>query len=272
MQDALDDIKRQGATNIIVRSVKPPDDSATGNKSWVSTYGLVKRDIDRFETFDDAIIRIVPMRVFPTEARYRDRFMVARVIGTVPEYADVNKFDMASGRFLAESDDRERKNVCVLGAEAADQLFPFEDPIGQSVAMQGPLLHRRRRHFRAHADGRQRRQSGGRGLQPRRLHPAQHQRGPLRRDHLHRSSGSRSRREGAVQPGDADRHATSTRSARSARPSRRILEQEHGWKKDWAVTVPLDRLEEAERAKDRFTNLLVPDRLASRCWSAASAS
>ena len=28
MQDALEDIKRQGATNIIVRSVKPPDDSA----------------------------------------------------------------------------------------------------------------------------------------------------------------------------------------------------------------------------------------------------
>src|SRR5262249_11398081 len=39
MQDALDDIKRQGATNIIVRSVKPPDDSATAQKSWVTTYG-----------------------------------------------------------------------------------------------------------------------------------------------------------------------------------------------------------------------------------------
>src|SRR5215831_18624677 len=29
MQDALEDIKRMGATNIIIRSVKPPDDSAT---------------------------------------------------------------------------------------------------------------------------------------------------------------------------------------------------------------------------------------------------
>ncbi len=33
MQDALDDIRRQGATNIIVRSVKPPDDSATGRRT-----------------------------------------------------------------------------------------------------------------------------------------------------------------------------------------------------------------------------------------------
>ena len=29
MQDALDDIQRLGATNIIVRSVKPPDDVST---------------------------------------------------------------------------------------------------------------------------------------------------------------------------------------------------------------------------------------------------
>src|SRR5256885_17270995 len=30
MQDALEDIKRQGATNIMVRSVKPADDSSRG--------------------------------------------------------------------------------------------------------------------------------------------------------------------------------------------------------------------------------------------------
>src|SRR5262249_28370008 len=35
-----------------------------------------------------------------------------------------------------------------------------------------------------------------------------------------------------------------------------ILEQEHGAKKDWAVTIPLDRLEEAERAQNRFTDLM----------------
>jgi putative ABC transport system permease protein len=37
---------------------------------------------------------------------------------------------------------------------------------------------------------------------------------------------------------------------------RDLLESRH-MKADWAVTVPLDRLEEAERAKDRFTRLLV---------------
>ena len=67
MQDALDDIKRQGATNIIVRSVKPPDDSATASKGFVTTYGLTQGDLNQFDTFGDAVTRVVPMRVFPTE-------------------------------------------------------------------------------------------------------------------------------------------------------------------------------------------------------------
>src|SRR5262249_14709051 len=36
---------------------------------------------------------------------------------------------------------------------------------------------------------------------------------------------------------------------------KRILEKRHP-KKDWAVTVPLDKLEEAERAQERFTMLM----------------
>src|ERR1700690_4538868 len=40
MQDALDDIKRQGATNVIVRSVKPPDEGNSQRRSFIATYGL----------------------------------------------------------------------------------------------------------------------------------------------------------------------------------------------------------------------------------------
>src|SRR5688500_7765006 len=99
MQDALEDIKRQGATNIIVRSVKPPDDSATASRSFVANYGLKFRDLDRFSTFGDAIVRMVPMRVFPSEVRYLERMYNARVVATIPEYADVNKITLAGGRF-----------------------------------------------------------------------------------------------------------------------------------------------------------------------------
>src|SRR3954451_1676593 len=50
MQDALDDIKRQGATNIIVRSQKPSDDSATTRRTRVAKYGLTKGDYEKIAT------------------------------------------------------------------------------------------------------------------------------------------------------------------------------------------------------------------------------
>src|SRR6516164_1171025 len=85
MQDALDDIKRQGATNIIIRSVKPPDDSATATQGWVTAYGLTRDDLDQFTTFGDSVERVVSMRVFPTQVRYLDRTLNGRVIATVPD-------------------------------------------------------------------------------------------------------------------------------------------------------------------------------------------
>src|SRR5258708_8378693 len=50
MQDALDDIKRMGATNIIVRSVKPPDDAASTRRTRVASYGITKTDYERIQT------------------------------------------------------------------------------------------------------------------------------------------------------------------------------------------------------------------------------
>src|SRR5216110_2462699 len=38
MQDALEDIKRQGATNVIIRSVKPPEEGNSQRRTFVLTY------------------------------------------------------------------------------------------------------------------------------------------------------------------------------------------------------------------------------------------
>src|SRR5688500_16659134 len=46
MKAALDAIRRHGATNIIVRSVKPTEEKrgATSGRSFVATYGLTEED------------------------------------------------------------------------------------------------------------------------------------------------------------------------------------------------------------------------------------
>src|ERR1041385_3750487 len=44
MNDALEDIKRLGATNIIIRSVKPSDDSISQRRTRIARYGLTYDD------------------------------------------------------------------------------------------------------------------------------------------------------------------------------------------------------------------------------------
>jgi putative ABC transport system permease protein len=134
MQDALEEIKRLGATNIIIRSVKPPDDSSTSRRTRTAIYGLTNDDYDRFLTIG-SVIRRVPMRIFPQEIRFREKKLNGRVVATLPEYTEVNKIDLACGRFLDNDDNQHMKNVAVLGSNVADSLFPFADPLGQAIKL-----------------------------------------------------------------------------------------------------------------------------------------
>src|SRR5436309_12568736 len=64
-QEALEQIKRLGATNVIVRAVKPPENSsAQTRRSPVMDYGLNRDDLDRIAAIP-TIWRALPMRVFP---------------------------------------------------------------------------------------------------------------------------------------------------------------------------------------------------------------
>ncbi|MCI0699896.1 MAG: ABC transporter permease [Planctomycetia bacterium] len=261
MQDALEDIKRQGATNIIVRSVKPPDESSTASKGFVTSYGLNQGDLERFSTFGDSITRVVPMRVFPTEARYLERLANARVIATVPDYQVVNKLEMARGRFLIPTDDAQIENNCVLGSEVADKLFPFEDPIGQTVNL-------RTHFFRVVGVVRERMPTGGTGGSQaaeefnRDIYiPLRTSRGRFGDIIYVRSAGSRSAEKVDISQvtltvnAEVDSPEGRAKVQALGNEIKRMLEQKHP-KKDWAVTVPLDKLEEAERAQRRFTMLM----------------
>src|SRR5438445_2857743 len=82
MQDALQDIKRLGATNIIIRGMKPPESTGT-TQQRIAVYGLTNSDYDLFGTID-AVTRRVPMRIFVQEIRYLGRKHNGRLVATSP--------------------------------------------------------------------------------------------------------------------------------------------------------------------------------------------
>ncbi len=52
--------------------------------------------------------------------------------GVTPEFLIVRKWSVAQGNFFTDSDTRNAARVCVIGQTIADNLFPYEDPIGQT--------------------------------------------------------------------------------------------------------------------------------------------
>jgi putative ABC transport system permease protein len=252
MQDALEDIKRMGATNIIINSIKPPDDSSTQRRTMIAAYGLTYGDYERFLTIG-SVIRRVPMRIFPKEIVHLENTINGRVVATLPEYQEVNELALASGRFLTENDNHYMLNFCVLGSRIADKLFAFEDPLGQSVRIE----HYYYKVVGVLKDRIPRGSSGSQSAENFNLDvylPLATCKARFGEKIYNRQSGSRSGE--MVQLSQVVLTVTDMDKVRpSADVVRELLERYH-LKRDTVVTIPLDRLEEAERAKERYTALL----------------
>jgi putative ABC transport system permease protein len=253
MRDALEDIARQGATNVIVRSVKPPDDSSSAGRRRIATYGLTKKDYEKFQMID-TVVRHVPMRIFYQEVRRLEKMQNARIVATTALYAAVNKFNMDTGRFLTDYDDEEMQNYAVLGSAIAEYLFPFEDPIGQSIVLN-------KHEYRIVGVISERMPTGGVGGSQAAEEFNNDVYIPLRTCQVRfgeriitRSSGSWSGEQ--LELSQVTLTVTEMDKVRGVgKAIEEQLKRDHP-RKDWAVTVPLDRLEQAERERDRFLMLM----------------
>jgi putative ABC transport system permease protein len=59
------------------------------------------------------------------------------VQGTTADYPLVSVVDFSEGRFFNEIENKTAANVCLLGYDVADALFPSESPVGKDVQISG---------------------------------------------------------------------------------------------------------------------------------------
>ena len=141
---AVEQIRKLGASNVIVRSVKPETRSKNAAASSSTTqqnrtarvlrYGLKYADWRLLEKAVPTAERIVPLVLLRKTAQFGGRRMSnARVLGTTPEFGELKDTRIWRGRFLRLEDLETSANVVVLGFGAARKLFGFSDPLHQSV-------------------------------------------------------------------------------------------------------------------------------------------
>jgi putative ABC transport system permease protein len=115
-QQAQQQVLKLGATNIIVRSVKPPRENASQpTNSFVLRYGLKRTDFDLLSKTIPTVLAGVPIRELTKACRYRHRELNCRIVGCTPEYVDMNYLSLAQGRFISDKD-RRKKNPTSLSS------------------------------------------------------------------------------------------------------------------------------------------------------------
>jgi len=84
------------------------------------------------------LVVAVPASGLYRSVKYADN-EVSNVLvrGTVSDYIITSTFDFKEGRFFNEVESRSGANVCVLGYDVADALFPSASPINRSVLING---------------------------------------------------------------------------------------------------------------------------------------
>lgn len=143
--EAQRQIESLGVRNIIVRSRKPPQENKQQdgtNDSFILIYGLTYDDLDRIQSTVPTVTAVIPLREFPKDVRHLQYESPARIVGATPDYATMNSLSISTGRFLRPIDIEMFRNVCVIGSELAEKLFPVSNPVGRSIRIDEKHFYR----------------------------------------------------------------------------------------------------------------------------------
>lgn len=133
---AQEQIENLGAQNIMIRSIKPPDDGS-GNFGEIKPYGLTRVEKDLMErtipTIDSTVsIRELAMR-FTYSGNANVKPVDGRLVGCSPAYREVVGLKVDRGHFFTDVENDSATPVCVIAAQLARKLFPSEDPIQKLI-------------------------------------------------------------------------------------------------------------------------------------------
>ena len=134
------EIMELGANNLIVSSKRPPEEERSSKGAYFYSYGLTENDYFKISQTVPHISASYPTRelnnrtIFTKAAKTR-----GELLGCLSNYRDLHNLVLTKGRFISEEDNYRGAEVCVLASSLAKMLFPFGDSLGKPVNIGGNL-------------------------------------------------------------------------------------------------------------------------------------
>ncbi|MEQ8956127.1 MAG: ABC transporter permease [Gammaproteobacteria bacterium] len=135
--EAQQQFRDLGATNILLKSVKPAEVEESSRQGFgppqAIVYGLTDSDIISIRNTIPGVNNVIASRIVKKNVWNLARSMNVDIVGTSVEYPESRNYKLQSGRFFSETEMRDHGNVVVLSDEVARALFPIDNPLGKSV-------------------------------------------------------------------------------------------------------------------------------------------
>jgi putative ABC transport system permease protein len=137
-KEALEQIRKVGSNNIIITSMKSvEEETETTQRTRMSIYGLTYKDHERISQTFPAIKQTVPVKLIREEAYLGERSMEIRVVGTTPAWFTIVRRPLLAGRVLSPLDFEEESAVVVLTEYGARRLLAARNTIGENLRIGG---------------------------------------------------------------------------------------------------------------------------------------
>ncbi|MEG6616184.1 ABC transporter permease [Peptococcaceae bacterium 1198_IL3148] len=104
---------------------------------YVRLRDFTKEDITVVKALSSEVKYLAPMKYERQEIRGSEGKKTVQVIGTTTDYQYIRNLEIQWGRFFNEQDDAVGRRVIVLDEALANELFGFENPVGQRVMIEG---------------------------------------------------------------------------------------------------------------------------------------
>jgi len=135
--EAQQQFRDLGASNILLKSVKPAEVEESSNRGFgppqAIVYGLTNSDISTIRDTIPGISNVIASRIVKKNVWNLGNSMNTDVVGTSVDYPSSRSYNLRAGRFFSESEVRDHANVVVLSNEVANALFPIDNPLGGSI-------------------------------------------------------------------------------------------------------------------------------------------
>jgi len=94
---------------------------------------------DQLTQFEElrGISKVAPVVTGRVSSENGENSTQVSITGTNSTYLSVRSLTLSQGRFISDMDNELRQKVVVLGSDTASTLFPNQNPVGQSIQVEG---------------------------------------------------------------------------------------------------------------------------------------